>query len=312
MNRSVLITVVVGAALLVAVPAGATTHPGHTDAKARIAQLTRSNRQLQKRLANMTIARNQARAALASANGQVSSLQSQNAALQSQNKALQASLQQRTSERDAALAEVASLSANIAAVPTPLAVAVEEVRREVAYSEAVLGNLDIPYSHGQVLAQAAMDYVVGHVSAPAYGYMKMNGLSLASTPDAILGAQAGICGHAALTFAAIVKRFGLAVRSVQFYYGPDGTWNHISDEVSYDGAWHYFDPTFGIYYEQEGVVLSIADARAAPDPESLLQKNVTLFWTTVSEQAGSVELSDTGFATDPATVVTIDQQPFPD
>jgi hypothetical protein len=61
-------------------------------------------------------------------------------------------------------------------------------------------------------------------------------------------------------------RFGYDVRSVQFYYGPDGSWNHIADEISYDGGWHYFDPTFGVYYESGGNVLAIADARAAADP----------------------------------------------
>jgi Transglutaminase-like superfamily len=304
MKKSAVIAAAAVAALVVVTQAEATTHhPSHSKADARIAQLTRTNRQLRTQLQNMTIARNQTKTALAAADGQVSSLQSQNASLQAQ-------VAQLTGARDSALDEVASLQAQIAAIPTPLAVAVEQVRREVVYSEAVLSNLGIPYSHGQLISQAAMDYVVGHVSAPAYGYMKDNGQSLASTPDAILGAQAGICGHAALTFAAIVKRLGFAVRSVQFYYGPDGTWNHIADEVAYDDGWHYFDPTFGIYYEQDGGVLSIADARAATDLASLLQKNMTLFWTTVTLQAGATELSDTSFATDPATVVTIDQQPF--
>ena len=126
----------------------------------------------------------------------------------------------------------------------------------------------------------------------------------------MLGDQAGICGDAALTFAAIGMRFGLDVRSVQFYYGPDGSWNHIADEISYDGGWHYFDPTFGVYYESAGNVLAIADARAAADPGSLLQQDGTLFWSTVVDQAGDTELSDLTFATDPATDVEIGQQPF--
>jgi hypothetical protein len=186
-------------------------------------------------------------------------------------------------------------------------VAVEQVRREVAYSENVLGNLGITYSHGQVVSEAAMDYVVGHVSSAAYGYMEVNDESLEATPDAILGAQAGICGHAALTFAAIVKRFGFDVRSVQFYYGPDGSFNHIADEVSYDGGWHYFDPTYPLYYEQDGVVLSIADARAAGDPASLLQEDTTQFWNTIEGEAGVDNMS---FQTDPNTFVEIDEQPF--
>jgi hypothetical protein len=295
------------AALAAASAGTAAPTPRQASQRAQIARLTRLNHQLTKRLRNMTILRDRANAALAGSNDQIHNLASENATLQSQNAALQSSLAQRTSERDAALAKVASLQAALATIPTPLAVAVEQVRREVAYSENVLGNLGIAYSHGQVVSQAAMDYVVGHVSAAAYGYMEVNGQSLQSAPDAILGAQAGICGHAALTFAAIVQRFGLNVRSVQFYYGPDGTFNHIADEVSYDGSWHYFDPTYGFYYEQNGIVLSIADARAAADPASLRREDNANFWVTIEDEA-NVDV-DT-FQTDPSTVVTIDQQPF--
>ena len=277
---------------------------------AQVARLTKEVKSLQHRLQNMTLSCDEAKTALSQEQAANATLRSANATLQGANGTLQGQVTQLTRARDAALAQVASLRAQLAAIPTPLAVAVEQVRREDVYSEAVLTNAGIPFSHEQLVAQAAMDYVVGHVSAPAYGYMKDNGINLAPTPEAILAAQAGICGHAALTFAAIVKRFGLPVRSVQFYYGPDLSWNHISDEVQYGGGWHYFDPTFGIDYEQNGVVLSIADARAADAPQTLLQQNKTLFWTTVVTQANAVELSDVGFATDPATVVEIDQQPF--
>jgi hypothetical protein len=223
---------------------------------------------------------------LRSERAQVATLRAQVASLTSQNSALKA---------------------QIAAIPTPLAVAVEQVRREVLWAENGFSQVRIPYSHGQLVANAAMDYVVGHVNPAAYGYMStVLHTTPAPTPDSVLGNQAGICGDAALTFAAIVKRFGLQVRSVQFYYGPNGTWNHIADEVYYDGSWHFFDPTFGIFYEKAGNVLSISDARAANDP-SLLRIDVTSFWVTVQTMAG---YSETTFETDPSTVVTIDQQPF--
>src|SRR4051812_36000046 len=149
--------------LVVAAPAGAgTPHPSsHQKAEARrVAQLTKANRRLRTQLRNMTILRNDAKAALATANGQLgtlrsqnSALQSQSAALQSQNASLQAQVASLTKARDAALTQVAALQAQIAAIPEPLAVAVEQVRREVAYAEHVGG---LPYAHGRLVAQAAM------------------------------------------------------------------------------------------------------------------------------------------------------------
>ena len=107
------------AVLVVAGPAGAaTSHRSHQKPDPRVAQLTKVNRQLQKQLRNMTILRNEAKSALATANGQIGSLQPQNASLQRQ-------VSQLTIARDAALAEVASLQAQLAAIPTPLAVAVD-------------------------------------------------------------------------------------------------------------------------------------------------------------------------------------------
>jgi hypothetical protein len=265
---------------------------------------------LKHRLHNMTASRDQARAQLVASQAQVATLTSQGASLA-------AALAQRTSERNVALSErdvslrhAAALQAQLDSILTPLAIGERQVQEQVSYSEGVLSGAGVPYSHGQLVSQAAMDYVVGHVNAPAYGFDVSVGQKPTATPDGILGSQAGLCGSAALTFAAIVKHFGFPVRSVQFYYGPDGQWNHISDEVSYDGSWHYFDPTFGIFYRQGADVLSIGDARAASDPTALLVKDNSLFWTNVTEQAGITELSDTSFATDPATSVVLDGQPF--
>jgi hypothetical protein len=153
-----------------------------------------------------------------------------------------------------------------------------------------------------------MGYVVGHVSAPVYGYMnEIMGVRPISTARGVLDAEAGICGHAALTFASIVKRFGLKVRSVQFYYGDN---NHIANEVFYDGEWHYYDPTFGAYYQDGTRVLSIEEARSHPNPSSLLRYNTTLFWYSVASMADLTSLTDFGMETDPATRVEVDQQLF--
>jgi hypothetical protein len=290
------------ALLVVAAPAGAaTSHRSHQKPDPRIAQLTKANSQLQKQLRNMTILRDEAKTALATANGQIGSLQAQNTALQAQVASL-------TKERDAALTQVAALQAQLAAAagPTPLEVAVQQVSREVAYAEKYAGG--VPYSHGRLVAQAAMDYVVEHVSPTAYGYLEIFGGQLPGpTPDAVLGAQAGLCGDAALAFAAIVKQLGLGARSVQFYYDDPGNVpdSHIAVEVSYDGGWHYYDPTFGVFYtDATGSVLPIRDVRAGSGTE---QKDELTFTNLVENTFYG---DDTWFVTDPTTVVEIDKQPF--
>jgi hypothetical protein len=291
---------IVAASLVVAAPAGAATpHRSHQKVASRVAQLTKANRQLRRELRNMTVLRNDAKAALATATGQIGTLQGQNATLQAQVASL-------TKARDAALTQVAALQAQIAATPTPLAVAVEQVRREVAFAEQYGGG--VPYAHGRLVAQAAMDYVVEQVSSTAYGYLEIFGDPLpASTPDAVLGAQAGICGHAALVYAAIVKRLGLPARSAQFYYDDPGNVpdSHIAVEVLYDGDWHYYDPTFGVFFtDATGNVLSITDARAGGATK---HKDEVSFTNLVED---SYYGDDTWFMTDPATVVTLGQQPF--
>jgi Transglutaminase-like superfamily len=314
-RKSAVVAAVVAALVAAASAEAATPHKSSRErAEARqVAQLTRANRQLKKQLRNMTILRDNAKAALATANGQIGTLQAQNAALQAQNAALQAqnaALQAQvaslTKEQDAALTQVAALQAQIAAIPEPLSVAVEQVRREVAYAERYDGG--VPYAHGRLVAQAAMDYVLEHVSPTAYGYLEIFGGQLpSSTPDAALGAQAGLCGNAALTFAAIVKRLGLGARSVQFYYDDPGNApdSHIAVEVAYDDAWHYFDPTFGVFFtDTTGNVLSITDARAGSGTR---QKDALAFTNLVENTYYG---DDTWFLTDPATVVEIDKQPF--
>jgi transglutaminase superfamily protein len=309
-RRSAVAAVAAMAALLaVAAPAGAAAPHRSSLLKAeakQVAQLSKANRRLRTQLRNMTILRDDAKTALATANGQIATLQSQNASLQAQNAALQAQVASLTKARDAALTQVAALQARIAAIPEPLAVAVEQVRREVAYAERYDGG--VPYAHGRLVAQAAMDYVVEHVSPTAYGYLEIFGGQLpGSSPDAALGAQAGICGDAALVFAAIVKRLGLPARSVQFYYDDPGSVpdSHIAVEVSYDGSWHYFDPTYAVFWtDTTGDVLSIADVRAG----SGTQQKDELTFTNLVENTFYGD--DTWFMTDPATVVEIDKQPF--
>jgi transglutaminase superfamily protein len=197
------------------------------------------------------------------------------------------------------------LRAAQASLPTPLAVAVEQVRREVAY---VKGGVP-QYSRGQLISQAAMDYVAGHVSDTAYGYVAAFGGKLPHpTANTALLTQAGICTGAAVTFGTIVHHFGFPVRSVNFYYDdpppndtPDG---HVAVEVFYDGSWHFFDPTFGLFWtDGKGRVLSIRDVRAGLGS---VQKNVAAF-TNVFEDA--VFGNDAWFVTEPTTRIAFRATP---
>lgn len=196
------------------------------------------------------------------------------------------------------------------ASPTPLVSAVDQVRQQVAYNELALRRANVRYSHGSIVAQTALSYVVGHVSAPAYGYD--NEIADAGRPVAtassVLATGAGICGHAALTYAAIVEALGFPVRSVQFYYGTD---THIADEVHYRGAWHYFDPTFGAYYRTStGRIISISEARRRPDAARLLERDDTLVWYRVALAAHLKALTDYTAETAPSTRVELGEQSF--
>lgn len=235
---------------------------------------------------------------------ELASSQVQAGELQAQASQLEGTLMQTAGQLSTAQAQVSGLQAQLDAIPSPLSVAVAQVQREVAY---VQGGVAQPY--GQLISEAAMDYTVGHVSDTAYGYLEWFGGTLPGfDPSTILSAQAGICGQAANVFAAIVGAFGFPVRSVQFFYAnPDGTAAvHVTVEVSYGGAWHYFDPTYGeLWTDTGGHVLSIADVRAGV---GTLQKDVASF-TNIFEDA--VLGDDTWFVRDPATTVVIGAEELP-
>jgi len=281
-----------------------------TPVAARASTAQRLRVQLHKaraKLAHASAELTRTRKKLASSQLQVQTSNAQVSQLQGTLAQTTATLTQTKAELAASQAQAAALQAKLDAIPTPAAVA--EERREVAWAEYADKGTGTPYSDGQLVGLSAMNYVVGHVSTGAYGYLELFGGTLpTSKPDSILGMQAGICGHAALTFAAIVQHFGYSVRSVQFYYmTPDGTPDsHIADEVFYDGGWHFFDPTFGVYWtDANGNALAITDARAGGGTE---HKDWASFTNFMEDPwyAGD----DTAFETDPTTTVVLDGQPF--
>jgi hypothetical protein len=252
-------------------------------------------------LAHANTALRRTRGQLGSSQAQVQTLTTQASQLQAMFGQTTALLKQTQAQLASSQAQVVSLQAQLAAIPTPLSVAEEQVRREVYWAE----HVDDANPDGKLVAISAMNYVVGHVSTGAYGYLELVGGALpTSNPDSILGTQTGICGNAAIAFAAIVRHFGYPVRAVQFYYvTPNGIPDsHIADEVFYDGAWHYLDPTFGAFWaDGGGHVLSIDDARGGGGIE---HRDLAAFTNVVEDPwfAGD----DTAFLTDPSTSVVID------
>lgn len=160
--------------------------------------------------------------------------------------------------------------------------AVEDVRSGVAYAARVLPSAD----HDYLTALAVTTYVVGHVSAPAYGYRKeVAGESLPTSPEQALEMGAGICGEAATTAIALYDRLGVPAREVWITYSGGG---HMTVEVYYAGAWHWFDPTFGFFYGPGADVESIATALAQSPAERAARYigNDSLLWAQVVRQAG--------------------------
>lgn len=129
---------------------------------------------------------------------------------------------------------------------------------------------------GYIVAVTAMNYTQGHVLAGVYGYNGVHQLPQPdSTPESILGAQAGVCGHAVIVFQQILAQLGYRTRQVQFLVPGNG---HVAAEVFYDGGWHWFDPTFGDYYRQGANVLPIRTVRALKNPGRWAVVDETLIW----------------------------------
>lgn len=193
---------------------------------------------------------------------------------------------------------------------TSLAAAVLQVRREVGWSKEYAPS---SYSVGALTALAAMNYVATHVSSTTYAIVVPPGLPLPtrrlhhhldSNANAILGAQAGECGYHVIAFRAILKHLGYTVRDVSFAYQDPWTGapgGHSSVEVYYDGGWHYFDPTYDVYWTNptSGSVLSIAGERAHAGVE---HRNGILALNLFEDRLYGG--SDITFETDPATNVS--------
>jgi hypothetical protein len=197
----------------------------------------------------------------------------------------------RTSERD-------SLQNYINGIPSELQRAVEQVRQEVDYTRFISNREGRPVPDEYLISLATMNYVVGHVTAPAYGYRhELASIALPWDAESALFMQAGLCGTAAWTFAVIVKQFGVQVRSAEFYFSS-GIDNHIAAETYYDGDWHYFDPTWGLTFSNGSDVLSLTEAREGQPHSIRYDQNLLWYLTAPTSLIGEIPL-----LTDPSTRV---------
>lgn len=78
-----------------------------------------------------------------------------------------------------------------------------------------------------------------------------------------------LCGGKSLVFVTLCRKAGMAARYVGSMYMPELR-SHAISEVFYDGKWHLYDPTFGIFfyskpdYDNTGYVISFHDLVANP------------------------------------------------
>ena len=78
-----------------------------------------------------------------------------------------------------------------------------------------------------------------------------------------------LCGGKSLVFVTLCRKAGMAARYVGSMYMPELR-SHAISEIFYDGKWHLYDPTFGIFfysnpdYDSTGYVISFHDLVSNP------------------------------------------------
>jgi Transglutaminase-like superfamily len=198
-----------------------------------------------------------------------------------------------------------------------LVLAVPVVAEEVLVWNAVTrvlreGQFVARYLPGQntgfAYAVATMNLVNGLVSAPHYGTLRELGVAPGADPEDILREQAGICQQAMIVFLAIAEKIGLPAREVAVWYPEEfpeytgaGVPGHATVEVFYGSGWHWFDPTWGLFYRKPGdrpdAVLSLQEVIALPKEvrETYLVSNQSLLWTQIVTHNSAWAVRRTGY-----------------
>lgn len=181
---------------------------------------------------------------------------------------------------------------------------VQRVLREGQYANYYFPSLNTAYGY----SLATMNFANGLVSAPLYGYLYMIGQPIGADPEEIISKQAGICQQAQIVFLAIAEKIGLPARAVGVFYpeefpeytGP-GIPGHATVEVFYGDTWHWFDPTWGIFYRKPGErldnVLSLYEVMqlSKEDRQAYEVSYKSLLWRQVVESSNLYKRG-TGFS----------------
>lgn len=166
----------------------------------------------------------------------------------------------------------------------------QRIRENLQYVERVTDETPREY----LVTLAVTSYVVGHVSAARYGFLNTivgrppTGTNRAEVAERALASGSGICGHAAAAAMELFARLGVTARQL-YTFDSDG--GHVTVETWYDGAWHWFDPTFGYFYRQPDVpkpaVLSLVDVLQLPDPNAVRVASDSRLWAQVTMAEGA-------------------------
>ncbi|MGD9603292.1 MAG: transglutaminase family protein [Gammaproteobacteria bacterium] len=119
---------------------------------------------------------------------------------------------------------------------------------------------------------AVMRFVVSHI---AIGEVERYKTSAEYIRD-----QAASCGGFAMAFSDLVRLLGVPARYLGAFGFSDpsyGVGSHALVEVFYDGSWHLFDPTFGVFfysratYDGQGRILSARELVTATTWPTVMQ-----------------------------------------
>jgi hypothetical protein len=82
------------------------------------------------------------------------------------------------------------------------------------------------------------------------------------SPRRILERGSQYCGHLSEAMATLLATGGYPVRTVNLTDGKNPAGTHVVVEVFYAGAWHLYDPTYGVkFLNKDGSVASYKDVR---------------------------------------------------
>jgi hypothetical protein len=78
-----------------------------------------------------------------------------------------------------------------------------------------------------------------------------------ANPDNILKYKRGLCGDFSILSVAMLTTQNIPSHLISIC----GDYGHVAIEVYYNDTWHYYDPTFSAYWEQDGRVVSFDELK---------------------------------------------------